>query len=570
MTSSNLKQNKNKKDQKPLKIIAVGGMEEVGRNMTLLEYEDEIVVIDAGLQFPEEDMPGIDYIIPNPEYLRQNAQKIKGILITHGHYDHIGALPHILAELGNPLIYTGRLTRGMILKRQEDFPGAPKPKIKEVRAGQKIKLGGNFEAEFVHINHNIPDSFALSITTPLGRVIHTGDFKFDRNPYQDRPADISRFANFGKEGTLLLIADSTNAEQEGFSLSESEIKENLEQIFDHHQDKRLIVGTFGSLLTRVQQIFDLAQKYGRKVAVDGYSMKTNIEIAQELGYIQYPKSLRIPIKEVSKFPPEKVVIIGTGAQGEGNAVLMRIAQKAHKFIRLTEKDLVIFSSSIVPGNERTVQSLKDVIYRQGAKVLDYKMMDIHAGGHARREDLKLLINLTRPKFFIPAQANYYLLKIHAELAEKMGIPKENILILGNGQIGEVTKNSIQLAKETVPASYVFVDGLGVGDVGDIVMRDRQKMAEDGMFVIIVRIEGDTGKVEDNVDVISRGFVYMSHSQELISGARKKAREITQKAAVQRGASNWSYIKDELRNKLGKYLFQKTHRRPLILPVVLQV
>lgn len=553
-----------------MKIIAAGGYEEVGRNMTLLEYEGEILVIDMGLQFPEEDMPGIDYIIPNPKYLEQNAKKVKGVVITHGHYDHIGATQHILPQIGNPPVYTGPLSRGIIMRRYQDYQDLPKPRIKQIKAGGKYKIGRHFEAEFIHTNHNIPDAYMVAVTTPLGTVLHTGDYKFDRNPYKEKTSDIARLAGLGQKGVLVLMADSTNADQEGFSISETEIKQNLEKIFEEFSDKRLIVGTFGSLVTRVQQIFDIAEKFGRKVAVDGYSMKTTLEIAKQLGLIKYNKNSRIPIKEVGNYPPQKVVVIGTGAQGEGSAVLMRIAQKSHRHIRLSDKDVVIFTSSIIPGNEQSIQSLKDLIYRQGAKVMDYKMMDIHAGGHAHREDMKLLINLTRPKFFIPIQANFFLERMHADLARSMGIPDKNILLMSNGQIAQVFPDRIELSPKTVPANYVFVDGLGVGDVGDIVMRDRQKMAEDGMFVVIVRIEGESGRVQDEVDVISRGFVYMSESKDLIEDSRAKAKQVTQKAAQAHGATNWSYIKDELRNELGKFLFQKTHRRPLILPVVLEV
>ncbi len=576
----NKKQNRlsrQKADQKAngndnsLRIVGVGGFEEVGRNMTLIEYGGEMLVIDVGLQFPEEDMPGIDYIIPNPQYLRDNAKQIKGVVITHGHYDHIGATQHILPEIGNPVVYTGSLSRGIIMRRYEDYKDTPEPQIKQVKRGEKYTIGKNFEVEFIHINHNIPDSYMVYIKTPGGNVLHTGDYKFDRNPYKEDPADIARLAQIGQEeGVDVLLSDSTNADQEGFSISETEIKQNLEKTFEEFSDKRIIVGTFASLVTRVQQIFDIAEKHGRKVAVDGYSMKSILDISSELGYVKHHKNTRIPIKDVNQYPPEQVVVIGTGAQGEGNAVLMRIGQKEHKHVQLSNKDVVIFSSSIVPGNEQSIQDLKDLIYRQGAKVLDYKMLDIHAGGHAHREDMKMLINLTQPTCFIPIQANYYLERIHADLAKSMGVREENVLLMSNGQIAEYQNGHISIAEETIPSNYVFVDGLGVGDVGDIVMRDRQKMAEDGMFVVIVRIEGGTGKVQDNVDVISRGFVYMSESKNLIENSRTEAKKIAQKSAASHGSTNWSYMKDELRNQLGKFLFEKTGRRPLILPVVLEV
>ena len=556
-------------NKEKLKIIPLGGTEEVGRNCTVFEYKDQIIVLDLGLGFPEEDMPGVDYIIPNTEYLQKNSDKIKGVIITHGHYDHIGAIPHVMDRLGNPPIYTGDLTQKIIEGRHEDYSDVPNLDFQQVEPGQKEKMG-DFEVEFFNVNHNIPNSLGAIIRTPVGNVIHTGDFKFDRNPVSEKPTDIHKLASLGEEGVLALLSDSTNAEKEGFSTSETEIKENLNEIFERFEDNRLIISTFSSLISRIQQVFDLAEKHGRKVAVDGYSMKTNVEIAKELGYLKFHKGTQIPIKKASNYDPEEVVIMATGAQGEGNAALMRIAQGNHRNVELSKKDVVIFSSSIVPGNERTVQSLKDIIFRQDAKVIDYEMMDIHSGGHAKKEDLKMLINLVNPKYLLPVEGNYFMLKLHTELAQKMGMPEENTKILGNGDMASLNEDEITVKENEVSSNYVFVDGLGVGDVGEIVLRDRQKMSEEGMFVVITQVNSDTGEVEGHINIISRGFVYLEDSKELLNDARDKIKEIVSEEAAGDNSLNWSYLKDVLRDRLGDFLYQKTHRRPMVLPVVIEV
>jgi len=552
-----------------LKIIPLGGMEEVGRNCTIFEYQDQILILDLGLEFPEEDMPGVDYIIPNTKYLEKNSDKIKGVIITHGHYDHIGAIPHVLDRLGNPPIFTGDLTQKIIEKRQEDYSDAVEPKINKVEAGDKIELG-DFEVEFFHVNHNIPNSFGVAIRTPVGNIVHTGDFKLDRNPVSEDPTDLPTLSSLGEEGVLALLSDSTNADEEGFSISETEIKENLDQIFQRFEENRLIISTFSSLITRIQQVFDLAEKHNRKVAVDGYSMKSNVEIAKKLGYLKFHKGTQIPIKKASDYAPGDVVVLATGAQGEGNAALMRIAQGNHRHIKLNEKDVVIFSSSIVPGNERTVQGLKDIIFRQDAKVIDYNMMDIHAGGHAKEEDLKMLINLVQPKYLIPVEGNYFMLKLQTELAQSMGMPEENTKILGNGDIASLSQDGIEVERNEISSNYIFVDGLGVGDVGEIVLRDRQKMSEEGMFVAIVQVNSDSGEVEGHINIISRGFVYLEDSKQLLKDARKKIKDIVSEEAAGQQSLNWSYLKDVLRDRLGDFLYQKTHRRPMVLPVVIEV
>ena len=574
-TNENNNTKPSQKTEGKLRIIPLGGLGEVGRNMMVFEYNDpalpdggDIIIIDMGLQFPEEDMHGIDYIIPNTAYLKDKKEKIRGVIITHGHYDHIGAIPHSMARLGNPPIYTAALTRGIIMKRQEDFPNAPKLDIRLIKKTDKIKLGC-FNVEFFHVNHTIPDGVGLVIDTPVGRIVHTGDFKFDHSPIGDEPADISRITEIADKGVLALMSDSTCAEKPGHSISEKEIQDNLELIFKEAPG-RIIIATFASLISRIQEVVNLAEKYDKKITIEGYSMKSNVEIAQKLGYLKIEKGTIIPSKKAADYPPQKIIVLCTGAQGEGNAVLMRIVNKEHKYIRVQKGDAIIFSSSVVPGNERSVQNLKDIFWRQGARVYHYKMMGIHAGGHAYEEELKIMINLIRPKFFIPIHGNYYMLKLHGEIAESVGIPARNIIIGENGRVILADKNLIELTKESVPTNYVMVDGLGVGDVGQVVLRDRQAMAADGMFVIIAVVDGRTGKVRGEPDIISRGFVYLRESKELLNQTRKKTKEIINSASAGAGTANWTYVKDNVRDKIGKFLYTKTRRRPMVLPVMIKI
>ncbi|MBI4837244.1 MAG: ribonuclease J [Candidatus Portnoybacteria bacterium] len=554
--------------QNTLKIIPIGGVEEVGRNMTLFEYGGDIIIVDMGLQFPEEDMPGIDYIIPNISYLHGKEKNIRGIIITHGHYDHIGGIPHIVNRLGNPTVYTAELTRGIILKRQEDFKELPKLDIEVVKKNDTIDLGP-FKVTFFHVNHTIPDAMGLAIETPIGLVVHTGDFKFDHSPVADSPADLSRISQLAQRGVLLLMSESTDAETPGHSISEKTIQENLENIFKDAKG-RIIAVTFSSLLTRIQSIIYLAEKYGRKVAIDGYSMKTNVEMAKALNYLKINRGTLISISQVKDLDPSRVVVMCTGAQGEDKAVLMRIAIHEHRHIRIQKGDSIIFSSSVVPGNERTVQGLKDTLCRQGAKIFHSLLMDIHAGGHAPQEDLKMMINLTRPKFFMPIHGNYYMLKLHAELAENVGVPPKNIYIPSNGQIILLNKEKIWYSREKAPTNYVMVDGLGVGDVGQVVLRDRQMMSQDGIFVVIATIDKQNGKVKSSPDIISRGFIYMRESKELLADVRKKVKEIVEETTMAGHPVNWSYVKDNLRDKIGQFLYTKTERRPMVIPVVIEV
>lgn len=556
-----------------LKIIVLGGLEEVGRNMSLIEYEQEILIIDMGLQFPEEDMPGIDYIIPNIEYLKGKESWVKGVVITHGHMDHIGAVPHLMGPLKNPPMFMGKLTAGLVKKRCEEHRKCPKLNVAEIDENSKVKLGNNLRLEFLRVNHSIPDCFAVIINTPLGKVIHTGDFKIDYSPVNDKPADLNRIAQIGGEGVMLLMSDSTDATHPGYQVSESTIGDEIDSLFEDIKG-RIIIGTFASQLSRLQKLFDLAAKHSRRIYLQGRSMNNNVDIAHKIGYLKFNPKILMRDADLKKAPDSKVMIIGTGAQGESNAFLMRVVNGEHRTINIKKNDTIIFSSSVIPGNERTIQSLKDTIIRQGGKVIHYKMMDVHAGGHAKQEDLKLMMRLLKPEFFMPIEANRHMLQAHADLASQVGIPEDNIFVADNGQSVEFskTKNTVigKLTNNRVPADYVFVDGLGVGDISNIVLRDRRVMAEDGMIVVIATIDSKTGKTIGNPDIISRGFVYMKENRELIETTRMKSKEIAEMGAGDNKAVDDDHIKNKIRNEVGQYLFSKTKRRPMVLPVVIKV
>lgn len=553
-----------------LKIIALGGMEEVGRNSILLEYQNQILIIDLGLQFPDEDMPGVDFIIPNIEYLTNNPQKkVLGVFITHGHYDHIGAIPYLIDKLNYPPIYTGALSRAIILKRQEDFPQLKKLQI-EIIKKEKCHpfIVGPFVINPFHINHNIPDSFGLMVKTPAGTIVHTSDFKFDLHPVADYPANLTQIVKLASEGVDLLLSDSTGAETPGYSLSEKTIMENMEKIFSK-ANGRIILATFASLISRLQQAIWLSEKYNRKVVVEGFGMRNNLTISEKLGYLKIKRGTIINLKDALKLDPKNITILCTGAQGESEAVLMKIMNREHKNLRIQKNDTVVFSSSVIPGNEFAIQNLKDNLTKQGAKIYHYKMLDIHASGHAFEEDLKMMISLVRPKFFMPMQGHYSMLKAHADLGETVGVAKENIVIPANGQIVELSKDKIEVTEKFVPTNYVMVDGLGVGDVGEVVLRDRQTLAQDGIFVIIVLIEGKTGLLYREPEIVSRGFVYMKESKELILETKKLIKDIISKS-VQGKTFNESYIRNNLRNDLGLFFFNKTQRRPMILPIITEM
>ena len=555
-----------------LKVIPLSGLGEVGRNMMLLEYKNSILIIDAGFRMPEENMPGIDYIIPDISYLlKDNKYKnVEGVVITHGHYDHIGAVPYIMHRIGNPPIYAAPLARGIIIKRQEEFPDLPKLDINEVKDGSVVKLGA-FEVEFFRQNHNIPDNMGLFIKTPAGNVVHTSDFKFDNFPVNEEPTNFEKLKEIGKRNITLLLSDSTGAEEEGHSLSEKQIFENMEKIFEAAKG-RIIIATFSSLVNRVQQAITLSEKYNRKVGFIGHGMKSNVEITKKLGYLKSQKgTLLKKVADANKFPDKNVTILCTGAQGEENAGLMRIVSGEHQSISIKPGDTIVFSSSVIPGNERSVQMLKDDLLRQKAKVFHYKMMDIHAGGHAQREELKEMINLMRPKYFMPVHGQFSMLYANAQMAqEECGFKEENVILADNGKIIDITPEKAIIEKKEVPSEYVMVDGLGIGDVGEIVLRDRQMLAEDGIFVIIAVVNRKTGKVQDSPDIISRGFVYLRESKDLLYQTRKRIIQTIEKATASGQVVNWTYIKDSVRNNLGDFLFEKTKRRPMVLPVIIEV
>ena len=556
-------------EEEKLKIIPLGGLEEIGRNMTVFEYGRDIIIVDMGLQFPDVDMPGVDYIIPDVSYLEGKEDMIRGVIITHGHYDHIGAIPHLIPKLGNPIVYTAELTRGIIMKRQDDFKDNAPLNIKIVRKIDRIKLG-IFEIEFFHVNHTIPDAMGLAIRTPVGTIIHTGDFKFDHSPVADAPADIAKIARIGSEGILALMSDSTDSQTEGYSISEGSIGKALGEIIEHSPG-RVIVATFAALISRIQTVIELAERYGRKVAVDGYSMRTNVEIARELGYIKVRKGTLIPINKVNDYPDGKVAILCTGAQGESNAVLMRIINNEHRFVKIHQGDTVVFSSSVIPGNERTVQGVKDDLYRKGARVIHYQMMDVHAGGHARQEDLKMMINLLRPKYLIPIHGTYFMLKMHGELGMAVGMKENQILIGENGRVIEFDSRGLGIVTgQKASTNNIMVDGLGVGDIGEIVLRDRQVLARDGMFTIVVIIDSHTKEIIGMPQITSRGFIHVKENFDLVNATKRVVEKVIREKTSPDSNINWDYVKNNIRESVGSFLYMKTERRPMILPVVIEV
>lgn len=552
-------------------LLPLGGLEEIGRNCAVVEYKNDIIIIDIGLMFPSENMHGIDYIIPDISPLHGKEKNIKGVIITHAHYDHFGGVPHILPKLGNPQVYGSEFTMKLVEKRQTDFPGYAKPKVNILKRKEKFRLG-HFEIETFHVNHSVPNAFGLVVRTPAGAIAFTGDFKFDVSPVNDLPADEEHIKQLGAQGVTVLYSDSTGAEREGHSISESVVETNIEKIFGAHPNQRIISATFSSMIDRLQQMIHVAEKFGRKVAIEGYSMKTNIEIAKEIGFLTYKKETIISSEESNKLPPGKVLVLCTGAQGEDNAVLMRIINKEHRSLEIQAGDVVIFSSSVIPGNEASVQIVKDQIYKQGAEVYHYKMMDIHSGGHGQRDDLQHMINLMQPQYLIPAHGYFSLRAEHAKMAVTNGFPRNNILLPANGEVIEIFENKAKLSGEKYEINHIMVDGLGVGDVGNVVLRDRQVLASDGMVVVIATIDGSSGEIVGEPDLISRGFIYMKEHQQLIKDTRFQIRRIIQNQTGKDhgGEPNWTHLKSNLRDGVGQFLFQKTERRPMVLPVIVEV
>ncbi len=553
--------------QDVLRFVPLGGLEEIGRNCAFFEYKNEIIVIDVGIQFPEEETPGVDYIIPNVSYLEQKKGNVKGIIFTHGHYDHIHALPYLYDKMGSPTIYTASFTRHLIERRFQEFPNVSKPKFVVVKNGDKIKVSENFTVEFFDISHTIPDALGICIDTPAGKMVNFGDFRLDTNQAGE-PINLGVFERLGKMNIHTVFLDSTNSIREGFSLSEQNIEENLEKLFKGAKG-RIIVGTFASLMTRISAILKIADRLGRKVALNGRSMKDNVQIAMTTGYIKTRKEQIIPIEEINKHKDDKVMIITTGAQGEPNAGLMKIVTGEHKTVRLKESDTVIFSSSVVPGNERSVQALQDNVARQVDEIYNSKLLDIHASGHAHSEDLKLVVKMVKPKFVVPVHAYYFMRKHTAKLAQSVGIPKANTVMMDNGQVALITKDTFTVTKEEVPAFYVMVDGLGVGDVEEVVLRDRRMLSQEGMVIVIVTMNRSNGQVLKNPDIISRGFILLKENQEMLNEIRRKIRAIISRVPHDKSVET-DYLKTLIRDQIGQFLYTKTKRRPMILPVVIEI
>lgn len=551
-----------------LRIIPLGGLEEVGANMMAYEFGDDIIIVDMGFAFPDETTPGIDYIIPDTKYLEEKKKNIRGVFITHGHMDHIGAIPYILPKIGDPPIYTLALTAGMIKKRLEEFSMLNRAKINVITKNDVIPLG-NFTVRFFGVNHNIPDSVGLSILSPVGQVIHTGDWKLDHTPVNEQPAELSKLAKFGAEGVLALMSDSTNATKPGYTSSEKEIGVQIDRTFSDAKG-RIIFASFSSLLSRMQQVFDLAAKYNRKVIVTGRSMVNNLEVALSLGYLKIQPKIVIKSEQASKYPDNQILILTTGAQGEESAGLARMARGEHRSIKIKRGDTVIISASPIPGNERSIVSVLDNLTREGANVIYNKILDIHTSGHAQQEELKLMMSLIKPRYLVPIHGEHHMLAAHGKLAQSLGLPEDNVFLMENGEVLEI--NTAGQAKKSgeIPSGYVFVDGLGVGDVGEVVIRDRQVMAQDGMFVIIITLERRSGKLTQQPDILSRGFIYMKNNDDLIREVKHEVRKLVEGQGKAKLEPNWAYLRQVVRDEIGEYLFQKTERRPMILPVVIEV
>lgn len=552
-----------------IRIIFLGGVEEVGRNMTAIEYKNSIVIIDAGLQFKEAGTPGIDFILPNTRYLEDNKAKVKGIIITHGHLDHIGGIPYLMDRVGNPPIYTRLFSSLLIKRRQEEFPFLAPLDIRMVEENARITFG-DLHVSFFAVSHSIPDSMGAIIETPQGDVVCTGDLRLEHTDGIVSEAEHDVYEVFKKRKVLLLMTDSTNCENPGFSVSEQLVYNNIEEVI-RTTPGRLIVSTFASQVDRMLKIVQLAEKYGKKIVVDGRSMKTNIEILKTAGLFNPPKGLIITTEEIDSYPPDRILALVTGAQGEEFASLMRIANKAHKYIRLTPRDTILMSASVVPGNEREAQRLKDNLSRQGARLVHYKMLDIHSSGHANADELAWIHSHINPKFFVPVHGYHYMHRVHAEIAQRI-LPAENIIIPDNGMIIEIREHGEKMValKESAPRNLVLVDGFSVGDMQEVVLRDRQMLSQDGIFVIVVIINSLTGKVVKSPDVISRGFVYLRESQDLLRQARFTAKKTIEDLAVGTKPINLDFIKDEVTDAVARLLFQETAKRPIVIPVLLEI
>ena len=551
---------------KPVKIAFLGGLNEVGKNITLFEYGDEMILVDCGLAFPDDDMPGIDLVIPDFSYIEKNADKVKGICITHGHEDHIGSLAYLLKKVNIP-VYSTKLTNGLIEGKLREHNLLGSAKLNVVNPGDTVNFG-EFSVEFIHVNHSIPDAVALAIKCGAGTIVHTGDFKIDTTPIDGDMIDIARFAEIGKEGVLCMMADSTNAERPGYTESESKVGDSLEYLFRRAENRRIIVATFASNIHRVQQIMNVAKMLGRKVALSGRSLENVVAIGAELGYLDVPEGILIKLDMINQYAENEIVLITTGSQGEPMSALTRMAFSDHRKVAIGPNDYVIISANPIPGNEKTVGRVVNELMKRGAEVVYEKMYDVHVSGHACREELKLMMGVIKPKYYIPVHGEQKHLQKHAALAESVGIPSKNIILADNGKVVEVSNDEIKCTA-TVPAGQIFVDGSGVGDVGSIVLRDRKHLAEDGIIIIVATIDSVSGELVSGPDVVSRGFVFVRESEALISEARNTAFE-TLERCHSRNIYDWGTIKSRIRDDVSKLMYEKTKRSPMILPIIMEI
>ena len=555
-----------------IRIIPLGGVEEIGKNMTAIEFGGDIVVIDIGFQFKDENTPGIDYILPNTRYLEERKDRVRAVIVTHGHLDHIGGIPYIMPRIGNPPLYTRLLTSVLIQKRQEEFPHVPKLDIQVVEKNSTITVG-KLKVRFFAVTHTIPDAMGVIIDTPYGSIVHTGDLKLDHDDgvvTTEEQAEYDRA--FKNEKVLLLMADSTNVENPGFSIPEKKVHKNIEEIIKNSQG-RLIIATFSSLLERLLKIIEFAEKYGKKVVVEGRSMKQNLEICKHLGLMKAKKETMITSDDIDKFPPERIIILATGAQGDEFAAMMRMSNKTHAKIRITPRDTIMLSSSVIPGNERPVQKLKDNLSRQGAKIIHYRIADVHSSGHANRDETAWIHKAIRPKFFMPVHGYHYMLRVHGEIArDANGLTDAEIVIPDNGSLVEIQSNGTRITKlkEKAPSGLVLVDGFSVGDVQDVVIRDRQMLAQDGIFIVFGILNAQTGKLKKSPDIISRGFVYLREAQELLHEVRLIIKDTVENSARGMNPLNIDIIKDNITDAVSKFLLQQTAKRPMVIPVILAI
>ncbi len=558
---------KNKPVKKtPVKIIPLGGLNEIGKNMTAYECQDDIFIVDCGLAFPDDDMLGVDIVIPDFTYIENNIDKVRGIVITHGHEDHIGGLAYLLKKVNIP-VYASRLTIGLIEGKLKEHGILDTAKLNVVQPKSTIKMGC-MTVEPITVNHSIPDAFALAITTPAGVIVQTGDFKIDYTPIEGEIIDLARFGELGSKGVLALLSDSTNAERPGSTMSERKVGESFETLFQRAKDKRMIIASFSTNIQRIQQIVDCAVRYDRKIALSGRSMTNVVSIAIELGYLKIPQGVLVDIDQLQRYPSERTVIITTGSQGEPMSALSRMAMGEHRKVEVTSQDFIIISATPIPGNEKLVSRVVNELLKLGAEVVYEKMYEVHVSGHACQDELKMMLGLTKPKFFVPVHGEYKHLKKHAELAVSMGVSPENVII---GDIGNVIEtDSVEMKiTGTVPAGRVLVDGLGVGDVGSIVLRDRKHLAQDGLIVIVTTIDSQTGEILAGPDIVSRGFVYVRESEQLMEDAKRVVSESLEKC-MQRNVREWGNIKNSVKDALSSYVYQQTKRSPMILPVIMEI